>query len=128
MIEKQITGYYCSYCRKFGRSKHAMKKHELHCTMNPQRVCRICALPDQEPQAPTRKLLKSLDIQGGVDIDTLRATANGCPICMFSAIRQSGIMKAAWGPAVEKATAFRLKDELAAFWKEYNSNQDYGYH
>lgn len=125
MIEKQITGYYCEFCKKFGRSKHAMKKHELHCTMNQNRVCRICQLKDQGPQASIRDLLRALNIQGGVDIDALHDRANGCPVCMLSAIRQSGVMKSPYGsPNYEKASRFDFKKELAAFWNEYNADQE----
>lgn len=121
MIEKQITGYYCEFCKKFGRSKHAMKKHELHCTMNQNRVCRICQLSGQGPQKSMRELQTALGVPGAADIDALRNCANGCPICMFSAIRQSGIMKSL-GPTYDEATKFRLKEELTAFWKDYNED------
>lgn len=44
MRMKIVKRYWCDHCNKAGLSAHAMAKHELHCTMNPDRNCRVCTL------------------------------------------------------------------------------------
>lgn len=38
VIKKNV--YYCDYCKKKGLS--SLKNHELHCTGNPNRECKLC--------------------------------------------------------------------------------------
>ena len=47
----QVNKYICDYCGKKQYASWAMKKHEKHCTMNPNRECRMCDLMGelQEP-------------------------------------------------------------------------------
>jgi hypothetical protein len=42
MKVKKVNRYYCEYCKKSSCSGGHMQKHELHCTANPRRVCRMC--------------------------------------------------------------------------------------
>lgn len=42
MRVKKVNRYYCDFCKKSNCSKHAMELHEKHCTMNPDRQCRLC--------------------------------------------------------------------------------------
>lgn len=44
MRSKMRMQYYCDFCKKSGASKHAMTLHEKHCTLNPERECRMCAI------------------------------------------------------------------------------------
>jgi len=53
--------YYCDYCRKYKLTPHSMGVHETHCTLNPNRVCRM---PQCVPDEP-------------------------CPWCQFAEARQS---------------------------------------
>jgi len=47
-VTKQV--YYCDFCNKRGLSKGHMLNHELHCTLNPDRECRMCGNnPDLKP-------------------------------------------------------------------------------
>ena len=119
MRTKKVNRYYCDFCKKAGCSASAMAKHEKHCTMNPNRVCRFCSYAD-EKQTPMVELLSVLPSPDGLDpnlewkpiIDDLYDKANGCPACVFSAIRQKGIH-----PSI---TGFDFKSEIAKFWEEEN--------
>lgn len=44
MKTKTVNRYYCEFCKKSGGHAGAMRKHEKHCTMNPDRECRMCIL------------------------------------------------------------------------------------
>ena len=41
MKERQKTVYYCDFCKKHKFTKPSMIRHELSCTLNPDRVCRV---------------------------------------------------------------------------------------
>ena len=43
MKARQKWVYYCDFCKKKLMVRAAMERHEKHCTMNPDRVCRMCA-------------------------------------------------------------------------------------
>lgn len=111
MIEKTKTVYYCEWCRRHGLQRAAMEKHERHCTLNPERVCRwridghsdgtrvidIAPLAAElrsraepyplsaDPNTEFRTALTQ------ADIDWLHDEVSGCPACMLAALRQSGI-------------------------------------
>ncbi len=84
MKAKRVWRYYCDYCKKSGCSGAAIKKHELHCTMNPERKCRMCELIDIN-QEPIITLFGALDSEG---LAGLRFAADDCPVCIFAALRQ----------------------------------------
>ena len=86
MKRKKVWRYYCDFCKKSGCSGGHMKEHEQHCTMNPDRTCRMCDLLEEE-QAETQTLVDAL-LNGGMK--RLR-THTICPACLLAAIRQSGI-------------------------------------
>jgi hypothetical protein len=131
--------YYCDHCRKAGGSKGHMVAHENGCTANPNRKCRICALAPFDPM-PLSGLIglcqKVATCNGGPDpegpgyytIDAaglaqLREAADGCPVCMFAAMRQAKV----W-PAYP--LEFKLKEELAPVWSGINDKhaaRDRGY-
>jgi hypothetical protein len=63
---KRVNQYQCEYCGKKNYSAGHMKSHELHCTLNPNRKCKMCdklvdwaGLEDQRP-VPMDKLLEVL--------------------------------------------------------------------
>lgn len=100
--------YYCDYCKKRGLSKYGMHKHELHCTMNPDRHCRMCEGNDIRKiveEYKTRFKLSTSDadinefgvnvgeievewLSEPITIDDVRKRVDGCPNCMFAIIRQ----------------------------------------
>ncbi len=75
MKEKMVKQYKCDFCGKKGYSKGHMNKHERHCTMNPDRACRMCVLVHGNLQPPIDELLAVLpdmetkeDEYGGVSV------------------------------------------------------------
>jgi hypothetical protein len=100
---KKVTVHYCDHCsgRKF--TVPAMVKHELACTMNPNRVCRMCKMAGLT-QKPLSELMAAapvfeLDREKQDDGSALRKAAGNCPACILAAIRQSneaGYMEFNW--------------------------------
>ena len=103
---KRVNRYYCDFCKKAGCSKWHMERHEKHCTMNPNRICRYCKIMEVEQQKMDEllalltkpEMVKNeygvyykpiIDIES--EIEALRDITSNCPMCMFSAIRQKGI-------------------------------------
>jgi len=76
--------YYCDYCKKSGGNSLAI--HETHCTMNPDRICRMCEIGG-EKQQPIKTALAALD--GRTDLKLLRLAVHNCPACILAAIRQA---------------------------------------
>lgn len=104
MKTKRVLRYYCEFCGKGGCGAHAMKVHEKHCTMNPDRECRECLLigSSAAPLAELKAMMpphpdpkseyESFTIQAW-HRDALKAVmrmADDCPMCVLAAIRQSG--------------------------------------
>lgn len=139
MKKKMVWRYWCDFCRKGGCSAFAARSHELHCTLNPKRECRIC-----KNAGTTNKGLKYLIVLARNDLEELKSldeelqpastpeevvnrmmdAAEYCPMCVFAAIRQSGMNKYVTDEGtlrvVREPLPFDLKKELEKFWKEQN--------
>lgn len=125
--------YYCDHCRKAGGSKGPMVSHEAGCTNNPNRACRVCELAafDAAPLLELVEFVKSRAVwhyhdedgdryHGEVDsatIGELRTLADGCPVCMFAAMRQGKVFPKAGDDK------FDLKTEMVDVWKTVNENR-----
>lgn len=123
-----------------------MRVHEKHCTMNPDRECRMCKMvspgyerADFQP-APLHVLIALLPNrfslvsknhelqQAGVLTDTdgllksaipvLRKATGNCPACMLAAIRQAGI-------PVPMAEDFNFTAEVKDIWNGINEDRRY---
>jgi hypothetical protein len=78
-----------------------METHEKHCTMNPNRICRVCKLLDQTPASLSGLIAickKAVPVQDGWASEEfpglhsdLMFAAGECPACELAAIRQSGL-------------------------------------
>ena len=90
--------YYCDHCKKGNGSPSAMRRHERGCTLNPHRVCGMCAkLHDDggpEPAPPRDELLRLLDGEG---FKAMAAAANDCPACILAALRSRNV-RSEFGP------------------------------
>ena len=128
---KQVNRYTCDFCGKKGYSKGHMRKHELHCTKNPDRECRVCKMVEGE-QKPLAVLLGLLptpieveDEYGFRQFDAgttesvnealkgLRDACDSCPACIMAALRQKGI-------PVPMATDFNFSAEMKSLWADIN--------
>jgi len=114
---KTVTRFNCDFCNKRGFSASHMTKHEKHCTLNPNRECRVCSLLENSRDADyERKTLPELiamlpdsgpyNALDGLDIyddcrtlikaleavlPAFRRATGDCPACMMAALRQAKI-------------------------------------
>lgn len=140
MKTKRVNRYYCDYCKKSGCSSYHMRRHEEHCTMNPLRKCGVCAQEiNTQPEELAVAVASLPDVEqfkttlaneyGGGDfysipgdvrkqvVSDLDDRLNGCPACVFAALRQSG-----WAAFV--TTEFDLKQRLHDWWSEVNAARE----
>ena len=141
MREKRVWRYWCDYCKKAGLQKAAMRRHESHCTLNPNRECGMCGIYDME-QKPITELIEVLkgvadnwksddwgetfspdSVEMKAAMKALDEVTGGCPACKLAAIRQSKI------PV--PCTDFDFKEECRKWWIPHNeeraANYSYGY-
>ena len=122
MKSKKVWRYYCEFCKKGGCGKYAMKQHEIHCTMNPNRKCRMCDIAEIE-QVPIDELMKLLpephtkDDYGTItfkktDLNELKEVTSNCPNCILATIRQSGYAAYMFG--------YGYTEECKKFWNDIN--------
>jgi hypothetical protein len=111
-IKKNV--YYCDHCKKRSLSASHMKKHEVHCTANPDRKCGLCGRTE-----PIRELItgykarfivetqcdetydfdfyKITWVGKPITLNEIRDAVDGCPNCMLSVIRQSELNRYFFG-------------------------------
>lgn len=85
MKQKKVWRFYCDHCKKAGGGKRAMETHERHCTLNPERECRVCALVHGAHPRPMPELIAALN-EGGYK--KLREASSECPACILARLRQ----------------------------------------
>jgi hypothetical protein len=142
MKRKQVWQYSCDFCKKKKLSASAMSTHEKHCTMNPNRFCRMCDKNEnatQRPLAeliallPSRQILTATKVEQAEAIKwgcqweythdaekivnaalpALREATDNCPACIMAAIRQAGIN-------IPIASDFHFAEEVKTFWDKIN--------
>lgn len=119
MKMKMRPRYYCEHCNKGSGSPSAMKRHEIACTANPQRVCGMCREAELE-QKPVEDLITALlaydhDYDKGLAL--LREVTDNCPSCILSAIRQSKVQRPYMGEDDEGVHVnFEFRTEKDLFW------------
>ncbi len=133
MRVRKVNRYYCDFCKKAGGSGGHIRKHEDHCTMNPQRGCGVCGIlkAEQKPMADLLACLPDplpyveedefdavsysaeLTVAVNAALPALRDLAGSCPACILAAIRQKGI-------PVPMVTSFNWTSEMDAIWAEVN--------
>ena len=105
MIKKKVWRYYCEHCKKCKGTAVSMRLHEDHCTLNPRRACRLCDCSDtSEELKKAVAYLTSVSIERetfgfkeitfadkAATLKELRRIMDDCPICMFAAMRQTGV-------------------------------------
>ena len=130
---KRVNRYYCDFCKKANCSAASIRRHESSCTMNPNRVCRVCKMQrgDFEQGEATQPDLKTLiaivpriDEWTNEDMATqsleeslvkLREASANCPACILAALRQSGCTRMS-------VLSFNFKQEMKAIWDAINEN------
>ena len=137
MITKKVNRYWCEFCGKQGGSKGHIAKHEKSCTMNPNRICRVCKMVQgkQKPIAkltaffagikpdlsPCENLPPATYSSGMIDkvnqgVKELREFCDNCPACIMAALRQSKI-------PVPMVSEFNWGKEMQSIWDEINQER-----
>lgn len=141
MKTKKVNRYWCDFCNRASLQAACTRRHESRCTLNPERVCGLCAFLELEQAklpvlvailpdpAPLKRVQTNDDgVEGWTSWDgleeavervlpLLRAAAHDCPACILAAIRQRGI------PAPE-ISSFKFKDEMKVLMDAKNQ-RDY---
>ena len=97
MYTKKKTIYYCDYCKK--HSMRNLSKHELSCTLNPKRLCKMCKLLGYHDHTLVDDIIAricaipSVDDGSGykhikIDDNTLYKDIDGCPACVSTIVRR----------------------------------------
>lgn len=132
MITKIKPVYYCEFCNKSGRGKWQMERHEKHCTVNPDRACRMCEYSTAEP-IDVREILTThpppkvyLDEEFGCFTNESQVEAREwfdkvtenveCPACKLALIRCAGFPY--------RIVEFNFKAEKDAIFAAYNEAND----
>ena len=129
--KRMRTRCVCDFCGKKNWSISAMRTHELHCTKNPDRVCRVCGMVEgtQKPIAELLALLPDVESIGDSRLcpagseqlvesamKGLRDACENCPACIMAALRQKGIPV----PMVE---SFDFTKEMKSLWNDINDEK-----
>ena len=115
--------YYCDHCNKGNGSPSAMRRHEKGCTLNPQRVCGMCA-KERIEALPRDELVRIMDADG---FTAMCEAAAHCPACILSALRTKNGFDPETGPCVAGPADGRESWSYAtakrAWWDDWNSAQ-----
>jgi len=135
VIETQVKirkVYYCDFCKKHSLSPPSLAKHEKHCTMNPDRECRLCErgrIRDLVEKYKDRyeiitekdkfgaKTIKVNWKNGEVKLQNIIADCEGCPNCVLTVIRINGFNI---GPV---NLGFHYREALDKWWAEVNAEE-----
>jgi len=116
--------YECEFCGKRNSSGSAMAKHEKHCTMNPNRKCRMCE-HGAGGVADLVELMKLVPTEKAPSLDPLRDASEHCPACMYAALKQSKTpVGTQFGPdGLERGADFDFHQECVDFWDGVNTER-----
>ncbi|MEN6426073.1 MAG: hypothetical protein ABFE13_11960 [Phycisphaerales bacterium] len=146
MRTERVNRYYCDFCKKSGCSAYHIRRHEERCTLNPGRKCgmphemmttpealeaAVWAIPDVRQFAITTDgdtgdgwtFYSIPDDVVDKTLADLEDRLDGCPVCVYSALRQAG-----WAGFI--TDKFDLEERIAAYWSDVNQEEDrysYGY-
>ena len=93
MNKRQVWRYFCEHCGRGSGNASFIARHERHCGLNPNRVCRMCQRVGNT-QASMSVLLQAVewradDIWEEQTPDRLREVTGNCPACILAALRQA---------------------------------------
>lgn len=121
MKHRRVSMYYCDFCTKKSGSAAVLKKHEIHCTLNPNRRCGFCEIMGEAPIRPPA-LAVTFKMMG---LEGVKKEAHGCPACVLAFVRSEL-------PKVDKRTfvdmmissmngmeTFDYHAEVKRFWEEH---------
>ena len=129
MKTKLVKRHICDFCGKGMFQIPAMKRHEVGCTANPNRECRMCrmrreASSDEDGYNTLADLVALIDSYGPLAVcettkeieQQIRDFVGNCPACLLAGSRQSRC-----------GLPFQIdwKEESANWLGEYGSRNEY---
>jgi len=123
-----VKKYTCDFCKKSKYTPQSMRLHERHCTLNPDRECRMCYFAFGSSTAPMSELLGLFGDGSDANLKLLRNRVDGCPACILATIRQAKIKFDCSVPeGYQDSHAFDFKQESKSFL-EANRPEPYYYY
>jgi hypothetical protein len=125
-VKKNV--YYCEYCNKHGLSAGHMSRHEKSCTLNINRICRVCNLLDNEKLELQPIIDKHLALYLQTDYlkpyngQPILEDCNTCPACTLSIIRQ--VYKQAKSKNFYSSIVFNYKKEMQSVFNDINTSRE----
>lgn len=120
MKTKMRPRYYCDHCGKGSGSPSAMRRHELHCISNPNRICGFCSRIGNET-VPITELVKALGKGDAAGICAVQIMCDECPACTLAAIKASGLQRnSADEEGLQFHVAFDYKKAKEDWWSTEN--------
>ena len=135
MITKMKHVYYCEHCGRHRLTPNSILKHELTCTANPDRVCKVCGLISMANLLDKYKdcfvIVEDVDVQGyhtetshwkgePLTLKDLRDDTEACPICVLAVIRQCNLNR-----SPGDFNTFDYKTEHNEYWSERQTFTEY---
>lgn len=102
--------YYCEYCNKHRLRKNIIEEHEKHCTLNPNRECRLCGNKN------IKHIIKKYHKKKKFSLKDIKKDVSDCPNCILTVLRCVKLY----------IIEFDYKGALKEWWN--NENQDEGYY
>jgi hypothetical protein len=124
---KKVNQYSCDFCKKKTYSAASMHRHEKHCTMNPDRECRMCNIVgcnmnnifDLVKMMPNEIIVNEKttnECEILTAFDKMKVEANRCPACILAVIRQLNYKNVVFD--------FDYKVEVEEMWKDYKLKKE----
>ena len=101
-----------------------MEEHEKHCTLNPNRECRMCGLNPGKLITYIEKYKDSSNYQNNGELDEsyilgeFQVDTDGCPACILTIIRCCGLL-------IHK---FDYQEAVKEWWEKKNNENLYDYY
>lgn len=115
MKTKRKNVYYCEFCGKYSLRKDSMELHERHCTLNPDRYCRMCN-EKRDYRSFVNSLRERFEVEENgenivwkgkeITLREVKEFAEHCPACILTVIRLLQINKL-YLPQFDKYLEFR---------------------
>lgn len=123
-----VKKYTCDFCKKSKYTIQSMRLHEKHCTMNPDRECRMCCFAFGGSTSSMAELLAIYGDGSDNNLKALRNCVDGCPACILATIRQAGINHDSIVPeGYQDSHAFDFKAESKKFLEDHAPETDWHY-
>ena len=136
--------YYCDFCNKRSLSASHTKKHEKHCTKNPDRECGLCKQnidlkPLIEKYSNRYEIVEHISKYEGLDFENIEFKwigepvkyqqilndVEGCPVCALAVVRLSGLSDC---EVNRDEFDYPYVKELKIWWDEENSQHSEDYY